>query len=38
MVLLVFCLVANIEDGVKLLRHFDHDEREISSALGYDTT
>ena len=37
MVLLVFCLVANIEDGVKLLRHFDQDERETDGAVHWDT-
>ena len=37
MVLLAFCLIANIEDGVKLLRHFDQDERETDAAVHGDT-
>ena len=37
MVLLAFSLIANIEDGVKLLRYFDQDERETDGAVHGDT-
>ena len=34
----VLSFTSNIEDGVKLLRHFDQDERETDGAVHCDTT